>query len=251
VKRTPVIAVLLGLGLAACAEANGLGTLSSVQVSFATQSTTTAAAHRTAAAGGLSDTTVIGADTLVLTKVELVLRELELKRADVSACPSDGDDGDGCEKFETGPVLVSLPLTPGAQQAFAADIPAGTYAEIEFEIRKPDDGNPADQAFLQQHPDFDGVSIRITGTFNGTPFVHTTELDVEQELTLTPDLVVAEGESTNLTILVSVTGWYLVGGVLVDPATANGGQPNESAVNNNIKDSFTAFEDPDRSGSDD
>ena len=248
--RTPVIAILLSLGLAACSETNGLGTLSSVQVSFATQPAGGLLAHRTGLAGAANDTLVIGTDTLVLTKVELVLRELELKRANVTDCPADSTD-DACEKFETGPVLVDLPLAPGAQQAFAADIPPGTYSEVEFEIHKPDDGNPADQAFLQQHPDFDKVSIRITGTFNGTPFVHTTELDVEQELTLIPSLVVAEGASTNLTILVTVTGWYVVNGVLVDPATANKDEPNESAVNNNIKDSFTAFEDPDRSGSDD
>jgi hypothetical protein len=250
VKRIPVIVILLGLGGVACMETNGLGTLSSVQVSFATQPATTLAVHRSAGAGAASDTTVVGPDTLVVTSVELVLRKLELKRADVAECPEDGDD-DGCEEFETGPVLVDLPLTPGAQQAFAADVPAGTYREVEFEIRKPDDGDPADQAFLQQHPQFDGVSIRITGTFNGAPFVHTTELDVEQELTLTPDLVVAEGETTNLTIFVSVAGWYVVGGALVDPATAGNGQPNESAVNNNIKNSFRAFEDPDRHGDDD
>lgn len=251
-KRTPVMVVLLiSAGLGACTETNGLGTLSSVQVSFATQSASTLAVHRTGGAGALGDTTVIGADTLVLASVELVLRELELKRANVTDCPADGVDDDSCEKFETGPVLVELPLTPGAQQAFAADIPAATYAEVEFEIRKPDDGDPDDQAFLQQHPEFAGVSIRITGTFNGAPFTHVTELDVEQELTLDPRLVVVEGASTNLTIFVSVAGWYVVNGVLVDPATANKGQPNESAVSNNIKDSFRAFEDDDRSGSED
>lgn len=248
--RTPVIAILLGLGLAACSETNGLGTLSSVQVSFATQPATGLLAHRTGLAGAANDTLVIGTDTLVLTKVELVLRQLELKRVNVTDCPADADD-DSCEKFETGPVLVDLPLTPGAEQAFAADIPAGTYGEVEFEIHKPDDGDPADQAFLQQHPEFDKVSIRVTGTFNGVPFVHTTELDVEQELALVPNLVVAEGVSTNLTIFVTVTGWYVVNGTLVDPATANKDGENESEVNNNIQDSFTAFEDSDGSGSDD
>jgi len=251
VTRTPVIAILLGLSLAACGETNGFGTLSSVQVSFATQPAAGLLAHRTGLAGAENDTLVIGADTLVLTKVELVLRELELKRENVTDCPVDTTDDDACEKFETGPALVDLPLTPGAQQAFEAEIPPGTYSEVEFEIHKPDDGDPADQAFLQQYPAFNGVSIRVTGTFNGTPFVHTTELDVEQELSLVPNLVVAEGVSTNLTILVTVSGWYVVNGALVNPATANKDGPNESEVNNNIKDSFEAFEDPDRSGSDD
>ena len=56
---------------------------------------------------------------------------------------------------------------------------------------------------------------------------------------------------TNLTIFVDLSTWYLIGGVLVSPTTANKGGPNESGVNNAIKDSFRAFEDPDRSGSDD
>jgi hypothetical protein len=130
-------------------------------------------------------------------------------------------------------------------------VPAGTYGRVDFEIHKPDDGDPADQLFIQQHPDFTDISIRVTGTFDGVPFVHTTELDVEQELELVPSLVVAEGGNTNLTIFVDLSAWYLVNSVLVDPATANTGGPNESAVNNNIKDSFDAFEDPDGSGSDD
>jgi hypothetical protein len=148
-------------------------------------------------------------------------------------------------------VLVSLPLTPGAEQAFEADVPAGTYDRVEFEIHKPDDGDPADSAFIVQYPEFEKVSIRVTGTFNGAPFVHTTELDVEQELLLVPALAVAENTTVNLTVFVDVSTWYLLGGVLVDPATANKGGANESEVNNSIKDSFTAFKDDDQSGSDD
>jgi hypothetical protein len=241
---------LIGLtvvALGACTETGIPTRASSVQVSFATRATGAPAMQRV---GLQDDTLVIGDDTLVLTSVAVVLREIELRLATTPDCPGTDDD-EGCEKFEVGPVLVSLPLAPGAEQAFEADVPAGTYAQVEFEIHKPDDGDPDDQVFLQQHPEFNGVSIRVEGVFNGVPFVHTTELDVEQELQLIPNLVVAEGDSTNLTIFVDVSTWYVISGVLVDPATADKGGPNESAVNNAIKDSFKAFEDDDRSGSDD
>jgi hypothetical protein len=246
VKHVFVAALLLSLGLAACETTGGPTTASSVQVSFATRP---ADPPLLSAVGVAADTQVVGGTTLIITKVELVVREIELERADGAGCTSGEDDA--CEEFEFGPVLVNLPLTPGAAQALDAEIPPGTYSEIEFEIHKPDDGDPADQLFLQQHPDFAGISIRVTGTYDGVPFIHTTELDVEQELDLVPPLVVTEGTSTNITIFVDVSTWYLVNGALVDPATANKDGANESAVNNNIKDSFRAFEDPDGTGSDD
>lgn len=247
-KRPFVMMLLLSLGLAACQTTGGPTTAASVQVSFATRA---AGAPLLSLTGLASDTQVVGGNTLIITGVELVLRQIELRRVDVTTCTGGTVGDDGCEEFELGPVLVDLPLTAGAEQAFAADVPEGTYSKVDFEIHKPDDSDPADQAFVQLNPDFADISIRVTGTFDGVPFVHTTDLDVEQELSLLPNLVVAEGVSTNLTIFVDLSAWYLIGGALVDPATANKGGANESAVNNNIKDSFKAFEDPDRNGSDD
>lgn len=246
-KRLSVLALLLSLGLTACLTTGGPTTASSVQVSFATRP---AGAPLMSVAAPAADTQIVGGTTLIITQVELVLRQIELRRADAATCVS-GDDDDDCEEFEIGPVLVDLPLTPGASQVFEAEVPPGTYSRVDFEIHKPDDGDPADQLFIQQHPEFAAISIRVTGTYDGVPFVHTTDLDVEQELTLDPALVVAEGVATNLTIFVDVSTWYVVNAALVDPATANKGGENESAVNNNIKDSFRAFEDPDGSGSDD
>jgi hypothetical protein len=248
VKRPFVIALLLSLGLAACELTGGPTTASSVQVSFATRAT---GAPLLSATGLASDTQIVGGSTLIITQVELVLRQVEMKGTAANTCVSGEEDDDDCEEFEIGPVLVDLPLTPGADQAFEADVPAGTYSQVDFEVHKPDDGDPADQLFVLQNPDFADISIRVTGTFDGVPFVHTTDLDVEQELALVPNLVVAEGVNTNLTIFVDISAWYLVNNVLVDPATANKGGQYESEVNNNIKDSFDAFEDPDGSGSGD
>ena len=238
---------ILAVGVA-CVGTNDPGRNASVQVSFATRAAPPPL-FRASLAGVLGDTVVVGADTIVLESVELVLKEIEMKRVETPDCVS-GDDA--CEKFELGPVLVSLPLTPGAQQAFALDsAPAASYNEIEFDIHKPDDGDPDDQAFVAANPDFAAISIRVRGTFNGTTFEFTTDLNVEQELPLVPPLVITEATGTNVTLRVDLSTWFRNGsGVLVDPASGNKGGQNESVITENIKVSFHAFEDEDRDGDD-
>lgn len=236
-----LIGIALLLAASGCSGTSTPDMAAAVQVSFATQAAPGLAAARS---GLTSDTLVTGSDTLVLTSVEVVLRQIELKKAQTSDCET-ATGSDQCEEFEIGPVLVNLPLTPGAQQQFALDsVPNGTYDRIEFEVHKPDDGDPQDQAFISANPDFASISIRVKGTFNGQAFEFTTELDVEQELALSPQLTVTEGSAVNVTVFVDVGTWFLVNGALVDPTTAN-----QSAIEQSIKDSFKAFEDNDRSGS--
>lgn len=230
---------------AACGE-NGPGGNANVQVSFATQRPVGASPSVMAA---LNDTLVSGSDTLVITRVELVLREIELRRLSASTCI---EDDDACETFETGPVLVNLPLTPGAQQRFALSIPADTYTEIEFEVHKPSDDDAADSLFILNNPAFADISIRVQGTYNGTAFVFTSDLNVDQKLPLSPALVVVDGVATNVTIFVDVSTWFRpAGGALIDPVTANKGGTNENLVKANIENSFAVFEDANRDGSDD
>ena len=239
--------------IASCSESTTPTVFRNVQVSFATQPAASSLAGvsgtRTASAALLNDTLVSGTDTLIITNAEIVLREIELKRLDVTDCDSQLDD-DGCEEFETGPVLVSLPLTPGADAEFELDIPPGMYSEIEFDIHKVED-EPSDIAFLQQHPEFDKLSIRVMGSYNGAAFLYESDLGVEQELDLVPALVVEEGNgSTNITVFVDIDAWFRdQAGDLIDPDTANEGGPNKSRVEDNIKQSMEAFEDDDRSGS--
>ena len=147
-------------------------------------------------------------------------------------------------------MLAVLPLDNGAMEQVAVSIPAGTYTEVQFEIHKVDSGDVQDSTFLQQHPDFAGISIRVQGTYNGTPFTYTTALDVEQELELATPLVVSDTTTaTNLTIRVVLADWFAaMDGSLIDPATANAGQPNEGAVQENIKRSMKAFEDRNEDG---
>lgn len=197
------------------------------------------------------DTIRAGGNTLALERVQIVLREIELKRLDHDACDSIAGDDDGCEEFETGPLLVELPLDGNVASVLSVAIDSGTYGELEFEIHKPSDDDQQDLDFLSAHPDFADIAIRVTGTFNGTPFVFETDRNAEQEIDLVPPLVITENTgATNVTLRVDVRTWFMVGGTLVDPQTANKGGVNEGAVTDNVKNSFEAFEDRDRDGDD-
>ena len=223
----------------------------------------------------VSDTLVgSGPDTLVLDSVQLVLRDIRFKRVEDAACGDDdegtsddsssaslhddddesGHDDDACEYYNAGPFLLDLPLGGGVARAFSVAVDTGTYDELRLKIHKPeDDGDPRDANFLAQHPEFARVSIRAVGTFNGAPFVFTSDLNAEQEVDLVPPLVVAaSGNPVDVTIQVDVAAWFADGsGGYLDPASANEGGTHEDQVEDNIENSFDAFRDDDHDGHDD
>ncbi|MGE0352428.1 MAG: hypothetical protein AB7Q69_04235 [Gemmatimonadales bacterium] len=241
---------LLSAGLlAACSDASAPGSNAQISLSVATRGAGTTPAPQPAS----PDTVTIGTDVLVLEQVELVLKEIELERQHDDACDSlSGSDHEACEEFETGPFLLDLPLGVGAEHQITITADTGTFDEIKFKIHKPeDDGDAADQAFLAEHPDLNKISIRVTGTFNGTPFTYTTDLGAEQEIHIDPPLVVTESSAVDVTLFVDVRGWFMNGGALIDPAQALKGQPFEAVVQSNIESSFDAFHDDDHDGRDD
>jgi len=231
----------LALVLAACDSTSG--NREGVSISFST---------KTPAVAVVSDapfaiTVAEGANTLVITKAELVLRELELKLSSTSTCAT-GTVEDSCESIELGPMKIDLPTTDVVASPISTTVPAGTYHEIEFDIRRPGT-DPADVAFVAANPQFNNVSIRVEGTFNGTPFTFTSQLDQEVQIDFNPPVVITDG-TNNVTIAVDLRSWFRnSSGVLINPSTASPGQPNESSVTARIKASLRAFEDDDKSGS--
>lgn len=245
--------------LAACS--NGSGSAGSVSLSLSARSAPAAAPAAPVGGGpaavvvAAGDTTVIalGTDTVIVRSLAVVLRKIELKRLDVASCDSNPSNGD-CEEFEAGPVLATFPL--GAANTAAAvtvNAPAGQYDKLEFEIHKTD--STEDRAFVTANPDFKNISIRVTGTFSHagsrSDFVFLSTLDASEELAFNPPLTVVDGTPANLTIRLDVSTWFVNGGALIDPASANVGGPNEGIVQNNIKNSVAAFEDDNRDGRDD
>jgi hypothetical protein len=228
-------AILAGAALAACSDSAGPAA-GSGQVSMAVATRPAAAATGAAASATVPPLTLTdGTNTLVITDVQLVVREIELRRADAIACDSTGA-GDSCEELELGPILLDLPLGVGAAHVFSAPVAAGSYNEVEFKIQKPSDG----------------PSIKVTGSYNGQDFTYTSDVDAKQEVELNPPLVTSDAASADLTLLVDLDRWFRDGaGLLVDPATALPGQANANLVTDNIRATFHAFEDEDHDGSDD
>lgn len=248
-SRMAGIGLASTLTLVACGtmvDANGAGTLN-----------LNTATNRASAISAAERTVSLNGDVLVLSSVQLVAREIELEGSDGACRTSDSTSGadsthDDCSEVELGPVLLDLPLTPGAQQNFSTVVSAGTFNEIKFKIRLPDDDDAADQAFRTAHPEFQHASIRVTGTFNGTPFTFTSNVEAEQEIHL-PTPIVTGDAAVELTLFVDVDSWFrsVDGTSLIDPALGLVGQPMQSTIEENIKASFQAFEDHDHDGSDD
>lgn len=203
---------------------------------------------------------VLGPDgngnTLEIISSEIVLREIEFELAESSSgCDSEegeveGAEDDSCEEFEAGPELVALPLTPGVvtKDVIVQNVPAGDYEEVELDLHKVGD-DPADLAFLTDHPGFEGISVRVRYTWNGgSEQVFTSDVDAEQELE-TPFSVAPGQTEVGITLSVDMSGWFVdSSGNYIDPGTAMEGGVNQSRVEGNIHSSFEAFEDDDHDG---
>lgn len=239
--------------LAACS--NGGGGAGSLSLSLSARSAPVASVASTGSgpapavvAAGDSTVIALGNDTLILRSVAAVLEQVELKRLESASCDSIPTNGD-CEEFESGPVLATFPLgSTNSVAAVTVNAPAGQYDKLEFQIHKTDSTSSKDAAFIAANPDFKDISIRVTGTFNHTPFVFTSDLDASEEIALSPPLDVTAGSAANLTIRMDVSGWFVSNGALVDPTSANKGGQNEGIVKNNIEQSVAAFEDDNHDG---
>lgn len=245
------IATIAGLvisSVAGCSDGTGPGQPVRVPV------TLRVAASSPAPSAQASGSLTVGGHSLVLSKIELVLRDIRFKRveggADCDDLEAAGDDKDGCEKFATGPMLLDLPLGGAPARVVTVEVDAGTYRQVDFRIHKPEDEN-GDATFLAAHPDLRKVSVRVTGQYDGSDFVYVSDLSAKQRNDLIPPLVVGSKGATDVTLNVDVAAWFTAGGLLIDPATALKGQPNDQVVRDNIRRSFHWFEDRDHDGKDD
>jgi hypothetical protein len=235
-----VAAPLLVIGAMACGNTASPNSRP-MSVSFSSQSPTTVGA-------ALADVTVTaGTNTLVMTKAQVVVRRIKLEQGVTATCMDDDNKGDDdCAETSIGPVLVTLPLTANTVTSVDASIPPGTYRKIDFRIHKPS-GDANDAAFVTANPTFANSSIRVEGTYNGTAFVFTSTVSEKEELEFNPPIVI-DATNKNVTVQIDVSSWFKSGTTVIDPATANPGQPNENLVRNNIRASLRALEDDDKKG---
>ncbi|MCC7054688.1 MAG: hypothetical protein IT355_15560 [Gemmatimonadaceae bacterium] len=260
-RGSRVLPLFVLAGLTACAGSSDSpvaaeGGAASLSVSFTAPAVAGAAA--TNAAGNLV-LTGSGADTLIVTKLEMVLSHVKLRRAGVAACPDSiapsqqrgrSHDVNGCSRLDLGPMLLDMPLGGAATSPLAVTVPAGTYHEFEFEVGDVSSSSRATQAekdFLVAHPGFRDVTVRVTGTYKGAPFTFLSRAQTEVEFEFEPSLTVETGVNDNVSTAIDVSAWFRgAGGAIVAPTVAN-----QVLIDQNIRNSFSAFGDRDRDGRED
>lgn len=256
----------LSMSAAACASdrssLTGPTTTRSLSLSFATRPVigTTGQVNVPLAAGSVAPPSVrassallavTGADTLVITRVQLVLSRVELTRSTGVACDDDSASPD-CSELERHFVLVDLPTDTSVHTVLGANIPPGSYTSLEARLRIPrSSDDTAATTFLAAHPEFAGANVRVEGTFRGAPFTFTGATDSRVELAFSPPIVV-DSTGANITVHVDVTTWFRdQRGALIGPASANAGGVNAALVADNIRRSFRAVRDDAHDGHDD
>jgi hypothetical protein len=259
VCRSLSISSALLCGAMACGDggpegvAGSEGGATSLSVSFA--------ASGIAATNQAGNAVLVGtsSDTMIISRVQLVLDEVKLKRAGVSACPdsmristdrSRSSDDRGCSRLDLGPVLLDLPLSGTSTSPLSVKVPAGTYREIEFELDDVSNGtnaSAAERAFVAANPDLRDVSVRVIGTYKGTPFTYTSRPKAEVEFEFSPALEIKDGVNDNVTISLDLAAWFKDGsGAIIAPTIAN-----RLRIDQNILTAFAAYGDRDRNGRED
>ncbi len=183
-------------------------------------------------------------DSIKITRARFVMKKIELETASDSA------------EFKTSPLVIELNLTGSVQTVGVANVPFGTYRELEFKVHRIDSSNISGLSSVEKasFADFlagERYSIIIEGIVytdggTGQAFVFRSKVDAEQEYDLNPPLVVSEANPTaNVTMVVSSFGWFRgSGGTLLDPTDSR----NESQIGENLKESINVYKDDDRNG---
>lgn len=254
----PAFALGASTLLDACSDSNGPGNGSAANLSIAVATLTTGSAGRIASSAPPISlerhvTTPGGTHTLVINSAAIALSRLELATVDSAGCADDDHpehDDDRCHELDTGAMLVDLPTDNSVVSVLSLQLPAGTYKALEAKIRPVRTDDTGGSAFLTAHPEFANASVRVEGTFDGTPFTYTGSPNASLELTFNPPITVGS-TATTVTVHVSIDRWFMDGfGNLIDPATANTGGANEQLVRDNVRRSFHAFEDNEHHGDD-
>ncbi len=240
---------------AACASGSDspvtpAGGATSLSVSFAATG-----ANAVNAAG---NAVIVGtaADTMLITKVQLVLDNVKLRLSGVAACPDSmkvsstrgrSNDKGGCSRLDLGPMLLDLPLGGTSTSPLSVTVPAGTYSKMEFEIEDVSTSANAPQTakdFLTAHPEFRDVTVKVVGTYKGTAFTFLSRATAEVEFEFNPALVVKTGVNDNITVDLNLAAWFKnASGAVLAPTVAN-----QALIDQNITSSFSAFGDQDRDG---
>jgi hypothetical protein len=253
----PLAAIIVIGALGACSSDMTGSNLHPVKVSFMSSAATPAASTTAFRSNFRSASDLaVGTGDLVLTKVQLVMDKIELNETETTDCVAEieqtGNDnseaGTECEDVERNPVVIDVPLNAGLVTALNVPLAAGTYSKLEAKLEPARDDATA---FNTANPNLVGQSVRVEGTYKGTPFVFTSSVRTGLEMSFNPALVI-DATTLNATVSIDVANWFLDGsGAVIDPNTATPGSSALQTIEDNIHRSFHAFEDDDESGTDD
>ncbi len=172
---------------------------------------------------------------LNITAIWVIVEEFELEPVEVTDCDVEPEPA-GCADFEQEYFFIDVPLNGTTITVVSAEIPDGSYDELEFEVDdvEVDAGDPEEVAesdliaallvrVRSQFPNWpDKASMLVTGTWTPTggaavSFETYFDADIEVEMDLDPVLTVAGGmASRELTILLNPAAWFMSGGTLVN-----------------------------------
>jgi hypothetical protein len=162
--------------------------------------------------------------------------------------PAGGTGETESDEVRVGPCLIDLTgdkLTSGSNALVpvcSADVPAGTYEELEVAIGPV---VAADAGGVAGLADMNGKSVIVDGTFKGAAFSFQSALEVSQK-SETP-LTVGGSSGSNVTITLDPTGWFKGSTGVLDPAATG----TQRSIEENIAASVKAFPDDDMDGQED
>ncbi len=224
--------------------------------------------QRSTALQKISSTSSI--DSISVTRVRVVLKDLKLKSENNKEVEMDHEDGINNHVYDyhhfedssqigehsnlkLSPFVLDLSLTDSVQQISVDNIPNGTYNGVRFEIHRvdQDDIDSLSSSVQTTFTDFltgTGYSVIIDGNYykNGQsmPFTYKSQIDAEIKMPINPPLVVDSSQTTvNLTLRISPDGWFVdSGNNLLDPTDPN----NAYIIDQNLKNFLRAFRDNNR-----
>jgi hypothetical protein len=217
------LAVFVALAASACTS----GSSSSLTLSTSATSDQTDAGLPPDA--GSSDAGISLCDRLLIDRVRIVVRRIDLERTAAVDAGADGgmvscdcpDDDTVCVKpggdVHIGPFLVDVngsDLAGGIHEVFDVEVPQGTYEEVRFVINTSSRPQANADAGLSEMKDLH-ASIAVDGFFAGSPFRFTTPMRLQQK----QEGPFEVGPGTNSIILtVDPRSWFVGdSGQLLDP----------------------------------
>lgn len=190
-------------------------------------------------------------NVLNVTGGELVVREMELRRAGGECVDSDGgteDDGDSCEEITVDPQVLSLPVDQEAVQIVnQLPVSAGTYDRLEFDLQV---ATEEDQQVIATNPELLNHSIQLGGAFNNSAFSVVLTPEAPIDLDFPQTIQAEEGTTSRVTLVVEMSDWFRAeDGSLLDPETVEDDAALEERVGTQIIESFSIELGPPETGS--